>query len=97
MSDGTSNLVSKLRSPANVFYEYAADGGALLREAADEIDRLTADNKVLREALVGAVDCIREWHNMGVPQKERSQLWDIYWRNAPEMKAIRAALEGVKP
>lgn len=62
-----------------------------------EIDRLTADNKVLREALVGAVDCIREWHNMGVPQKERSQLWDIYWRNAPEMKAIRAALEGVKP
>ena len=89
----TSNLSAELRNPA---YNDESDGHVRLR-AADEIDRLTADNKVLREALVGAVDCIRDWHNMGVPQKERSQLWDIYWRNAPEMKAIRAALEGVKP
>ena len=37
MSD---DLVKRLRSPANVFYEYAADGGAFLREAADEIERL---------------------------------------------------------
>ena len=39
MSD---KLVKRLRSPANVFYEYAADGGAFLREAADRIDKLEA-------------------------------------------------------
>ena len=33
-------LVAKLRSPATVFYEYAADDGALLREAADTISEL---------------------------------------------------------
>ena len=38
-----SNIVERLRSPATVFYEYAADNGAFLREAADEITRLRAD------------------------------------------------------
>ena len=38
-----SNIVERLRSPANVFYEYAADNGAFLREAADEITRLRAE------------------------------------------------------
>jgi hypothetical protein len=33
-------LIEKLRGPARVFYEYAADDGALLTEAADEIERL---------------------------------------------------------
>ena len=37
MSD---KLVKRLRSPANVFYEYAADGGAFLRETADRIEKL---------------------------------------------------------
>jgi hypothetical protein len=36
-----NSLAEKLRLPAMVFYEYSADNGALLREAADEIDRLT--------------------------------------------------------
>lgn len=57
-----------------------------------EVAELRRDAESKRSALVGAVDCIREWHNMGVPEKQRSELWDIYWRNAPEMKAIRAAL-----
>ena len=35
-----TDIVERLRSPANVFYEYAADNGAFLREAADEIERL---------------------------------------------------------
>lgn len=46
----------------------------------------------LRDALVHAVSVIQTWHNMDIPEKERSGLWDIYWRNAPEMKPIRAAL-----
>ena len=36
------DLVKRLRSPANVFYEYAADGGAFLREAATRIEKLEA-------------------------------------------------------
>lgn len=36
----TDDLVKRLRSPANVFYEYAADDGAFLREAADRIEQL---------------------------------------------------------
>ena len=35
-----TDLVKRLRSPANVFYEYAADNGAFLREAADHIEKL---------------------------------------------------------
>jgi len=46
-----TDIVERLRSPANVFYEYAADNGAFLREAADEIERL-------REAL----NEIAAWH-----------------------------------
>ena len=46
----------------------------------------------LRAALVKAVEVIQTWHNMGVPEKQRSELWDIYWRNAPELKQIREAL-----
>lgn len=56
--------------------------------------RLTASNAELVKALVSAVDVIREWHNMGVPQAQRSELWDIYWRKAPELTSIRAALKG---
>lgn len=46
----------------------------------------------LRSALLKAVECIQVWHNMGMPPKQASQMWDIYWRNAPEMKSIREAL-----
>ena len=42
-----SNIVERLRSFANVFYEYAADNGAFLREAAAEITRLRAENEKL--------------------------------------------------
>jgi hypothetical protein len=50
----------------------------------------------LRAALVKAVEVIQTWHNMGVPEKQRSELWDIYWRNAPELKQIREALTALK-
>jgi hypothetical protein len=38
-----NDLVARLRSPAAAFYEYAVDGGALLREAADHIAALGAE------------------------------------------------------
>jgi cell division protein FtsB len=44
-----SDLVARLRSPAAAFYEYAADGGALLREAADHIAALEAEAERLRQ------------------------------------------------
>jgi len=37
-----SDIVERLRSPASVFYEYSADNGALLKQAADEIEKLRA-------------------------------------------------------
>ena len=43
-----TDIVERLRSPANVFYEYAADNGAFLREAADEIERLRKENQELK-------------------------------------------------
>lgn len=36
----SNDLIKRLRCSANVFYEYAADNGALLREAADRIEYL---------------------------------------------------------
>ena len=42
-----TDIVERLRSPANVFYEYAADNGAFLREAADEIERLRKEKQEL--------------------------------------------------
>ena len=50
MSD---DLVKRLRSAANVFYEYAADDGAFLREAADEIERLRDALELMRDLLAG--------------------------------------------
>ena len=46
----------------------------------------------LRAALVHAVEVIQTWHNMNIPRKEQSDMWDIYWRKAPEMQPIRSAL-----
>lgn len=56
------------------------------QRAADE------PNADLRAALVHAVSVIQTWHNMGVPRREQSDMWDIYWRKSPEMQPIRAAL-----
>lgn len=55
----------------------------------DEID-------TLRDALVKSVAVIQAWHNMEIPMKQRSELWDIYWRSSPEMKPIREALTALK-
>ena len=47
MSD---DLVKRLRSPMNVLYEYAADDGAILREAAARIEELEALVEKYRDA-----------------------------------------------
>lgn len=47
----------------------------------------------MRKAIVQAVEVIQVWHNMGMSGKVASDAWDIYWRNAPEMKPIREALK----
>ena len=48
----TPDIVAMLRSPANVFYEYAADNGDMLTKAADEITALRAKVKAQAEAFV---------------------------------------------
>lgn len=42
-----SDIKFRLRTPANVFYEYSVDGGQLLRDAADYIERLEKDAALL--------------------------------------------------
>ena len=56
-----------------------------------QIETLAYAYDHMRSVLLNAVEIIQVWHNMGAG-KDASELWDIYWRNAPEMKPIRAAL-----
>ena len=51
-----TDLVKRLRSPANVFYEYAADGGAFLREAADRIEKLEAAMTPFLKLPIGVIN-----------------------------------------
>ena len=81
------DLVKKLRSPAIVFYEYAADDGAVFAEAANRIEAL---EKALR-AMLHAV-C----HETGFAAAVRADSGKAYpWvtLDAAEEQA-RAALEG---
>lgn len=84
----TERIVKRLRGLTDLTPGVTAIADeTLFGDAADEIERLTA-------ALVHSVSVVQTWHNMEVPLKQRSELWDIYWRNAPEMKQIREALRG---
>lgn len=56
-----SDIVEWLRPPASVFYEYAADNGALLEQAADEIEKL-------RAAIKMALECIEDVDVIGAKQ-----------------------------
>lgn len=55
-------------------------------QAAGRIGALTV-------ALRDAIEVIKTWHNMD----GADNVWDIYYRNAPEMKRIREALEAPRP
>jgi hypothetical protein len=59
-------------------------------DGGEVVDAASYDRQ--RAALVHAVSVIQQWHNGGLRGKDASELWDIYWRNAPEMKQIRDAL-----
>jgi hypothetical protein len=65
--------------------QMAADMGQENLRVMDERDQM-------RTALVHAVSVIQTWHNMSIPKAQRSELWDTYWKSAPEMVAIRNAL-----
>lgn len=82
------DIVERLRSPANVFYEYAADNGAMLREAADEIERL---REALRE--IAKTD-IQTWAKTALEKGD----WVIVERIAEvDQQGIACrALEGVE-
>lgn len=55
----------------------------------------------LLTALIAGVKVIHTWHNARAysrsepDEKSMREAWRIYWRNAPEMAAIREALPGV--
>ena len=47
---------------------------------------------LLREA----VGNVKAWHNMGVEDGSPADVWQIYYDNAPEMKAIRAFIREIE-
>jgi len=65
-----TDIIERLRSPAVVFYEYAADDGALLKEAADEIERL-------REELAKAQKDAEKWQQHVARQRAPAHSCDI--------------------
>lgn len=46
--------------------------------------------------LVDAKQIIRQWHGMNIPVQEEEIAWRIYEKNAPEMKTVNEALNGIK-
>ena len=61
-----SDILKILRSPAMAFYEYEADKGAILRESADEIERLRAEGA----KLVDENTRLQEWKDAAIAQAE---------------------------
>lgn len=103
----STDLVAQLRVHAT---DTAWVRDSLMHAAATEIERLRKDAsswqtaaetitdvkneriEKLEDALAKAVEVIRVWHNMG----GNESVWDIYWRNAPEMKPIREAVSALE-
>lgn len=86
-----TELISEQRQRVESLIDDLADSDAAER-AAPIIVRLEDKEEQLRAVLVKSIEVIQTWHNMSLPAKEASTMWDIYWRNAPEMKLIREAL-----
>lgn len=51
----------------------------------------------LIEALQHAVEHVKAWHNMGIPDEQAQPMWDIYWNNSPEMESLRELLLRLTP
>jgi len=73
-----SDIVERLRSPASVFYEYSADNGALLKQAADEIEKLRAELKqARRDALEEAARWLDQKENELITMSSNPRLWTV--------------------
>ena len=55
-ADESGTMVKKLLSPANVFYEWNADGGAFFKEAAALITKLSAEKAALEAELNESIE-----------------------------------------
>ena len=94
-----SDLVKRLRSPATVFYEYDADQGAFLREAAARIEAL---EKLDREAAthVESLICMKThftgdppyigWRGLGLALREHLE------RQASRIEVLEAEVAELK-
>ncbi len=82
-----SDIVERLRHSASVFYEYAADNGALLEQAADEIEKLRAALQTARrDALEEAALVIANKSVLETP----TSFEEVLDRDLEMMNAIRA-------
>lgn len=74
--DGEGNEIATIESRTHA---------AMIVRAVNTHDALVA-------ALIKARLIIREWQGMGMSPEAEGDVWAIYDRNAPEMKAINAVL-----
>ena len=92
----TDDLVKRLRSPANVFYEYAADDGAFLHEAADYIEKLEAANNDLANHFDVAASLLSQGRDR-IEKLEAALREIVAWPTTVKAKMVkiaRKALEG---
>lgn len=80
------NTTTHTPTVASLAIDWRTRGMALEAER----DTLKAQNAQLVAALQVAVIVIETWHNF--PGNSSADVWPIYYRSAPEMASIRAAL-----
>lgn len=79
------NILSGIRSVAFV------PSGLTGTETKANAELVAAAPELLAE-LQKAVNNIRAWHGMGMPENVEARAWEIYYLQAPEMKSIRELL-----
>ena len=87
MSEDYGGLVTRLRSPAMVFYEYKVDDGALPREAADALASLCERVEALTAEtcdLTGRLDIARQERGIAEAQVEALERERDEWRDAAQ-------------
>lgn len=98
MADDDKALVERLREGVdNDGYDYLVEmADADMREAADRIEALSAENERLREALKDALshcyNCSGDPHYI----EEDEATGDHLWTDCPICRSARAALGGTK-
>jgi hypothetical protein len=74
---------------------YAIGKAAGRKEAAEENTRLRSLLDEAVGALEKSIETIKAWHNMGMGEAGEFA-WDIYYRDAPEMKPIKQTITKLK-